>query len=279
MLCCTTLLGGITFSEVRAATPAAAGITLDASRQVSFTVVLPLRNRDKLEALLADQQDSASPSYHKWLTPQEFGLRFGPSSESMDRVGVAMQARGFATTPHTRSLDVSGTAAQIERAFGTSMRGVRGANGVHATAVTPIHAPAELTAEGATVLGLSPLDHHVMAHSTGRLSDGVDNRFGPDGAYYYPDLKQAYVYPSPAAKITVGTKTRPFDGTGATIGTVISSDVLDSDLQLIFDHEHYSTTTGQPAPTLFARRKVNGGAPFSRTATPASRRRSTCRRR
>ena len=31
----------------------------------------------QLQQLLADQQDPKSASYHKWLTPEEFGLRFG----------------------------------------------------------------------------------------------------------------------------------------------------------------------------------------------------------
>src|ERR1051326_7815716 len=32
----------------------------------------------QLDQLLADQQNPASPNFHKWLTPAEFGLRFGP---------------------------------------------------------------------------------------------------------------------------------------------------------------------------------------------------------
>jgi subtilase family serine protease len=32
-----------------------------------------------LRTLLDDQQDKASPSYHKWLTPEQFGKQFGPT--------------------------------------------------------------------------------------------------------------------------------------------------------------------------------------------------------
>src|ERR1700681_1128338 len=32
-----------------------------------------------LEKLLDDQQDQNSPSYHQWLTPDQFGEQFGPS--------------------------------------------------------------------------------------------------------------------------------------------------------------------------------------------------------
>ena len=33
--------------------------------------------RAALKRLLAEQQDPSSPLYHQWLTPQEFGARFG----------------------------------------------------------------------------------------------------------------------------------------------------------------------------------------------------------
>jgi subtilase family serine protease len=37
-----------------------------------------------LEHLLEHQQDVSSPSYHQWLTPRQFGERFGPSSADLD---------------------------------------------------------------------------------------------------------------------------------------------------------------------------------------------------
>jgi hypothetical protein len=40
------------------------------------------------------------------------------------------------------------------------------------------------------------------------------------------------------------------------------SDVLDSDIQAIFDHEHYSDYAHKPAPQLAAHFYIDGGAPF-----------------
>ena len=39
-----------------------------------------------LTQLLRDQQDPASPSYHQWLTPEQFGSRFGVSDEDLDLI-------------------------------------------------------------------------------------------------------------------------------------------------------------------------------------------------
>lgn len=39
-----------------------------------------------LRKLLDDQQDKTSLSYHKWLTPDEFGKQFGPTDGDMSTV-------------------------------------------------------------------------------------------------------------------------------------------------------------------------------------------------
>ena len=38
-----------------------------------------------LQALLAAQQDPKSPQYHQWLTPAEYGQRFGASDATLPR--------------------------------------------------------------------------------------------------------------------------------------------------------------------------------------------------
>src|SRR5580658_7466777 len=53
-----------------------------------MTVVLerhPEREQ-AFEKLLADQQDPASPEFHKWLSPSEIGERFGLTDDELDAV-------------------------------------------------------------------------------------------------------------------------------------------------------------------------------------------------
>ena len=50
-----------------------------ASQSVEFDVYLPVQHEADLDALIASQQDSSSPNYHRWLTPAEFHSRFAPS--------------------------------------------------------------------------------------------------------------------------------------------------------------------------------------------------------
>jgi subtilase family serine protease len=58
--------------------------------------LVALRGRDDggLRALLAAQQDPTSPDYHRWLTPREFGRRFGASPAELKRVGRWLRADG-----------------------------------------------------------------------------------------------------------------------------------------------------------------------------------------
>src|SRR5215469_7291276 len=73
-----------------------------------------------LEQLLAEQQDPNSVNYHKWLTPEEFGDRFGLSQADIDVVSAWLKAQGFQVEEIARARDwiaFSGIAAQVEAAF------------------------------------------------------------------------------------------------------------------------------------------------------------------
>ena len=45
----------------------------------------PIRTARSRE-LLDEQQSSASPDYHQWLTPQQFGQQFGPADADIQTV-------------------------------------------------------------------------------------------------------------------------------------------------------------------------------------------------
>src|SRR6476646_8192319 len=76
-----------------------------------------------LRKLLDDQQDKHSPSYHKWMTPEEFGQKFGPSDEDMQTITGWLQAHGFqvGTTKGRTVLECSGSASQVQEKFHTEI--------------------------------------------------------------------------------------------------------------------------------------------------------------
>ncbi|MGB7023968.1 MAG: Ig-like domain repeat protein, partial [Candidatus Acidiferrales bacterium] len=77
-----------------------------------------------LQTLLQEQQDQSSPSFHKWLTPGEFGQQFGPSGQDVQTVATWLAAHGFQVTSVSNGRNViefSGTAAQVQEAFHTTI--------------------------------------------------------------------------------------------------------------------------------------------------------------
>jgi len=48
-----------------------------------------------LKKLTAEQQDPASPLYHKWLTPEQFAARFGMAQADLDQASLWLEQLGF----------------------------------------------------------------------------------------------------------------------------------------------------------------------------------------
>jgi hypothetical protein len=77
-----------------------------------------------VEKLLADQQNPSSPSYHKWITPEEYADRFGLSAADMNKVVAWLQAEGFSVNRVARGRTevwFTGSVSQIETVFRTEM--------------------------------------------------------------------------------------------------------------------------------------------------------------
>ena len=77
-----------------------------------------------LEALLAAQQNPASPLYHQWLNPDQFAARFGVAEADLAKVKSWLEQQGFSVDSVARSRNMirfSGTARQVEGAFSTEM--------------------------------------------------------------------------------------------------------------------------------------------------------------
>ncbi len=81
---------------------------------VHLGVSLLLGDEAGLDALLARQQDPSSADYHRWLTPEEFGERFGQPAEVYERAAGWLEGAGMMVTrfPNRIFLEAQGSAAQ-----------------------------------------------------------------------------------------------------------------------------------------------------------------------
>ncbi len=87
-----------------------------------------------LDQLLKDQQDPASPQFHKWVTPEEIAERFGLSRADIGRVSSWLRSHGFRIGQVGRGREwiaFSGTAKQVSEAFHVEIRRYRVENKLH----------------------------------------------------------------------------------------------------------------------------------------------------
>lgn len=140
--------------------------TLAAGQAVSVEVTLNLRNQAQLNALLSGQADPASPYYGRYLSAAQFDAAFGPTANQVTQVENALRAAGL--TPGQASADrlsipVTGTAAQVQRAFATTLATYRLAGGRVAFANTS--APRVQAGVAPLIQGVIGLDDLFQAHS------------------------------------------------------------------------------------------------------------------
>jgi subtilase family serine protease len=215
-----------------------------ATQSVGFDVFLPLQHRDQLESLLADLHNSASPSYHQWLTPAQFQARFGSSDTQANAIISELGTHGLAATRVTSNhIHVSGAAADVERTFNTTLNSATFPSGkATVVAMQPITPLASIAKANAVVTGLAGMIR-MQAHS--RKPAQPDNRYSSTGGYWFDDLKQAYSYPS----------YQKYDGKGTTIGILMTGAYNPPDMVKYFTHEKLATPN-------YSEIDVDGGAPF-----------------
>ena len=73
---------------------------------------------------IADLYDPASANFHHWLTPREFGQRFGRSQSEIDDAAGWLKSQGLEVSqiwPSDLSITFQGTVDAVQRAFGVSI--------------------------------------------------------------------------------------------------------------------------------------------------------------
>ena len=111
-----------------------------------------------LQALIAAQQNRASPLYHKWLSPDEFAARFGVADCDIAKVESWLDQQGFSVDGVSRSknrITFSGTVDQVEAAFSTELHNYKVNGETHFAPSGDISVPAALSSVVKTVANLS----------------------------------------------------------------------------------------------------------------------------
>jgi hypothetical protein len=178
-----------------------------------------------IEQFLVEQQDPASPSYHAWLTPEQFGDQFGVAQQDIDAIAAWLVSQGFQVTevaPGRRSIEFSGAAAQVEAAFHTEIDRYQWNGRAHVANATDISIPAAFASVVRGVVSLHDFGvrsfHHVISPPAAPLtnfSGGIHGLSPYDFATIY-DLTPLW--------------NAGYDGTGQSIAVVGETDIKLSDI-------------------------------------------------
>lgn len=101
---------------------------INANQPLSILVCFNYANPQAAQDYANAVSDPNSLLYRQWLTPQEIGQNFGPDPDDYTTMLAHLQAQGLKVEemPVNRlTLRVSGTAAQVQQAFGVTMNQYR----------------------------------------------------------------------------------------------------------------------------------------------------------
>ncbi len=189
-----------------------------------------------LEALLAAQQKPTSPNFHKWLTPQQYGDRFGIAPADLAKISAWLEAKGFVIvdTPASRtSFIFSGTAAQVNAAFRTEIHNYQAREQKFFTNNSELSVPSALAG---IVAGFRGLDNYRLKPRL-RPAEAAANHATHPGTSPTPDFTSSslggnFVTPGDFAVIydLNALYSASIDGTGQTIAIVGQSQVSLADI-------------------------------------------------
>ena len=146
-----------------------------------------------LGQFLQEAHTPGTAGYHKWLTPEQFGKRFGAADSDIAAVTAWLESHGFTVNkvhPGRIAIGFSGNAAQVKEAFHTEIHRFsiesNGATEIHYANVKDPQIPAGLAP---LVAGISPM-HSFHARPlikiSGKTSYNVKTHKAK-GLWTYPD--------------------------------------------------------------------------------------------
>jgi subtilase family serine protease len=138
----------------------------------------------QLDALLAAQQTPGSPAFHAWLTPEQYGARFGMSDADLAKVSAWLRAQGLSVREISRArnrLVVDGTVAQLQNALGTSLHRFQLEGESHFANAEPLQLPAALSG---VVLGVRNLNDFRLKPRVRRSAVVPEFTSGITGNHY-----------------------------------------------------------------------------------------------
>jgi len=118
----------------------------------------PPAQEQALNQLIDQLHDPASPNFHRWLSPDQFGAQFGPAASDIQQVTGWLQRHGFTVNvvyPSGMTIDFSGNAGQVFAAFHTEIHYLQARGAAHFANMSDPQIPAALASAVAGIVSLN----------------------------------------------------------------------------------------------------------------------------
>lgn len=157
------------------------------SARVSFELVLKLRDASGAKSLVQAISSPGSASYRHYLTASQWESRFSPATTQVSSARAWLASEGFkvgAVSKDRITISASGTAAQVEKAFGTTLKNYKLHGHTVRMAASTMSVPASLSGNVVGALGINqniatPANASASAASTRASAGAATNPFPP----------------------------------------------------------------------------------------------------
>jgi subtilase family serine protease len=215
------------------------------------------QQEQSLRAFLDNQQDKFSPTYHQWLTPEQYGKQFGPTDADMQVITTWLQSHGFQLAAPSKGrtvIEFSGSASQVQEAFHTTIHKYVVNGEQHWANSTDPSIPTALTPAVAGLFSLHNFvrkPNYILSKDKGTFKPGAHPEVTfTNGSHGLVPGDYAVIYNiNPVYNATP----TPINGAGISIGVVGRSDIV---LQDVADFQNMFSIIGTTPQVI-----VNGPDP------------------
>jgi subtilase family serine protease len=211
----------------------------------------PPEREAALKQFLEDVHTRGSTSYHKWLTPEQFGKQFGPADADIGTVSGWLASHGLSVARVSKGrqfIEFSGTAGALRGAFHTEIHqySVNGETRYANAAEVKIPAALAPVIKGVSTVGGFRAQPLVQVVGEGRIARGskpegpqwtAPNQYGTSNPYEFTVAPEDF-----ATQYDLGPLYQAgVNGAGQTIGIINESNI---DLGLVRDFQSLFGTGG-----------------------------------
>ncbi len=207
-----------------------------------------LAQQTAAQQYLVDVQNPASASFHQWLTPAQYGEKFGPSQSDLRQITQWLQSQGFTVNSVAAGggwIDFSGTAGTVGSVFHTAIHSYTLNGESHLANNSDISIPTALTGVVTGIVRLNNFLKKTPIHNIGTVTQRsgqpalitMKSLTTPPGQAAAPQLISStgedLITPGDLQQIydTATINANGTDGTGTSIAVIGRSNVELADMQ------------------------------------------------